>query len=57
LDFTFLIKGKVDNWNDVIMKWIKDLKLAKKGEKMILTEGVSPEQEGGTDSLRIITMI
>ena len=54
---TFLIKGKVDNWNDVIMKWIKDLKLAKKGEKMILTEGVSPEQEGGTDSLRIITMI
>jgi pyruvate kinase len=52
----FLIKNKVDDWHDVIMKLIKDSGLAKKGDRVILTEGASPGQVGDADSLRIITV-
>jgi len=54
--FPFLIKKRVDDWHDVTMKLIKDFKLAKKGDRVILTEGKSSEQLGDADSLRIITV-
>ena len=52
----FLIKKRVDDWHDVTMKLIKDYKLAKKGDKVILTEGRSLEKVSDADSLRIITV-
>ena len=55
--YPFLIKNKVDDWHDVIMKLIKDFGLAKKGDRVILTEGASTGQLGDADSLRIITVI
>jgi len=54
--FPFLIKKRVDDWHDVTMKLIEDFKLAKKGDRVILTEGKSSEQLGDADSLRIITV-
>jgi len=54
--FPFLIKKRVDDWHDVTMKLIKDFKLAKKGDRVILTEGKSLEQLSDADSLRIITV-
>jgi len=38
------------------MKIIKDYKLAKKGDRVILTEGKSLDKLSGADSLRIITV-
>lgn len=54
--YPFLIKKRVDDWHDVTMKLIKDFKLAKKGDRVILTEGKSLEQLSDADSLRIITV-
>jgi len=54
--YPFLIKKRVDDWHDVTMKLIKDFKLAKKGDRVILTEGKSSEQLSDADSLRIITV-
>ncbi len=54
--YPFWIKNKVDNWPKTIMKFIKDLKLIKSGERLILTEGLASSPVGGTDSLRIITV-
>ena len=54
--YPFLMKNKLDDWHDVIMKVIKDSGLVKRNDRMILTEGVYPGQLGGTDSLRIITV-
>jgi len=54
--YPFLIKNRVDGLHDVIMKLIKDLRLAKKGDRVILTEGKSSEQLSDADSLRIITV-
>jgi len=54
--YPFLIKDRVDDWHDVTMKLIKDFKLAKKDDRVILTEGKSSEQLGDADSLRIITV-
>jgi pyruvate kinase len=50
----FLVKDQVDAWPERIVKLIKDLRLAKKGERVILTEGTAPGQLGEADSLRII---
>lgn len=52
----FLMKNKVVGWYDAIMKFVKDSGLAKRGDRLILTEGLSPGPSGGTDSLRIITV-
>jgi pyruvate kinase len=54
--FPFLIKNRVDDWHDVTMKLIKDFKLAKKGERIIFTEGKTLGQLSDADSLRIITV-
>jgi len=55
--YPFLIENKVDSWHDLVMKLMKDARLGKRGDKVILTEGLSSGQAGGTDSLRIITLI
>jgi pyruvate kinase len=52
----FLMKNKVGGWHDAIMKFVKDSGLAKKGDRVILTEGPSAGPPGGTDSIRIITV-
>ena len=54
--FPFLIKNRVNDWHDVTMKLIKDFKLAKEGDRVILTEGKSLEKLSDADSLRIITV-
>jgi pyruvate kinase len=54
--YPFLVKNTVDDWHDAIMKHIKGLRLAKKGDRVILTEGASPGQFGDADSLRITTV-
>ena len=55
--YPFLIENKADSWHDLVMKLMKDARLGKRGDKVILTEGLSSGQAGGTDSLRIITLI
>jgi len=45
---------QIDNWEEAILMIIKDLKLAKKDHKVILTQGKS--KSGGTDSLKIIML-
>jgi pyruvate kinase len=54
--YPFLIKNKIDRWDETILKLIADHKLAKIGDKMIITEGIASAQAGGTDSLRIISI-
>jgi pyruvate kinase len=52
--YPVLMKSKVDNWDSKIMKFIKDLRIVKTGDRVILTETTSSGSFGGTDSLRII---
>jgi pyruvate kinase len=52
--YPFLIKNNLKGWHEKILKFITDSGLVQKGDRVILTEGVSPGQPGGTDSLRII---
>jgi len=54
--YPVFIKNKVDSWHDLIMKLIKNIGLVEMGDRVILTEGVSSGQIGGTDSFRIITV-
>ena len=54
--YPFLIKNNIKGWHEVILRFIKDSGLAQKGDRVILTEGVTPGQRGGTDSLRIISV-
>jgi pyruvate kinase len=54
--YPFWIKKKAASWHEVIMRFIEDCDLVKKGDRVILTESVSPRWSGGTDSIRIITV-
>ena len=54
--FPCVMQDKVDSWLDVIMKFIKDFRVAKKGDLVILTEGTTVGKIGDTDSFRIITV-
>jgi pyruvate kinase len=54
--YPFWMKNKIEGWHDAIMKSVKDTGLAKRGDRVILTEGLSAGPLGGTDSLRIITV-
>jgi pyruvate kinase len=47
---------KGSNWHDQIMHYIKSAGLIKKGDNLILTEGMIASKIGGTDSLRIISV-
>jgi pyruvate kinase len=50
--YPILIKGKVKNWHDTVVRFVKDHSMATKGETMLLTQGISGEI-AGTNSLRI----
>lgn len=52
--YSFLMNHQIDNWEEAVLTIIKDLKLAKKDHKVILTQGKS--KSGGTDSLKIIML-
>jgi pyruvate kinase len=54
--YSFFVEKKVDSWHDLIMKFIKDARLGKRGDNVILTEDLSSGQASGTDSLRIVTL-
>jgi pyruvate kinase len=53
--YPVLIKN-FDNWYNQVMTFIRNQNLAKKGDKIILTEGLSPGIPGGTNSMKIITL-
>jgi pyruvate kinase len=51
-----LIKNNQKSWHEMIWRFIRNFGLVQKGERVILTEGISPGKPGGTDSLRIISV-
>jgi pyruvate kinase len=51
----FLIRSEKEYWHGAIMDLVRDFGLIKPGERVVLTEGISPGREG-TDSLIILTM-
>jgi pyruvate kinase len=53
--YPILMKHKVDNWFDTMQGFIKNHRLAKRGDTMILTQGISGKI-GGTNSLRVLRM-
>ncbi|MFQ5893000.1 MAG: pyruvate kinase, partial [Nitrospinota bacterium] len=55
--YPVLIEDGVENWQDVIIQFLRDAKLAKRNDRVILTEGVSTQQYVGTDSLKVITVV
>jgi pyruvate kinase len=54
--FPCIMQEKVDSWLDVIMKFMKNFRVAKKGDLVILTEGTAAGKIGSTDSFRILTV-
>jgi pyruvate kinase len=44
------------SWDQVIQQFVKERGLAERGENMVITEGISSQQGGWTNSMRIITM-
>jgi pyruvate kinase len=52
----FLIKNNQKSLHEMIWKFLKNSGLVQKGERVVLTEGISPGQLGGTDSIRILKM-
>jgi pyruvate kinase len=54
--YPFFIDNKTDSWHDIILDFIKNASLVKKGDKVILTQRRFAKQKGGTDSLGIITI-
>lgn len=51
---SFKVDKEGNDWHKQIMDILKEKKLAKKGEYLILTEGTIKKKTGGTDSMRII---
>ncbi len=51
----FLIRSEKEYWHGAILDSIRDSGLIRSGERVVLTEGVSPGREG-TDSLIILTV-
>ncbi len=52
----FLVKNEVDDWHEVIMKTLRELRLIRKDDKLVLAERAPGAEAGTTDSLRIITV-
>jgi len=52
----FMIDRKQTDWYKRIMDLLKDKKLVKKDDYLILTEGTIKKKTGGTDSIRIISV-
>jgi pyruvate kinase len=53
--YSFLILNEKEYWHGAILDFIRESGLIEHGEKVVLTEGVSPGHEG-TDSLIILTV-
>jgi pyruvate kinase len=51
-----VMQDKADRWLGVIVKFIRDFRVAQKGDLVILTEGTAGGKIGSTDSLRILTV-
>jgi pyruvate kinase len=51
----FLIRSEKEYWHGAILDSVRDSGLIRPGERVVLTEGVSPGREG-TDSLIILTV-
>jgi pyruvate kinase len=54
--FPFMIDRKKTDWYKRIMDILREKKLIKKGDFLILTEGTIKKKTGGTDSMRIIAV-
>lgn len=54
--YPFFINNKKTSWHDIILDFIKNISLVKKGDKVILTQRRFAKQKGGTDSLGIINI-
>jgi pyruvate kinase len=54
--YSFFTEGKTTTWHDLILKYIKQGSLVKKGDNVILTQQRFAKQKGGTDSLGILTI-
>lgn len=52
----FLLKGKDPFQYDNLLAFLKEHRLAQKGDRLILTEMVAPGQTGGINSLNFITL-
>jgi pyruvate kinase len=50
----FLVKSNNKVWHEQIWRFIRASGIIPKGERVILTEGISPGRPGGTDSIRIL---
>jgi pyruvate kinase len=53
---SFFMANQGPDWYNIIMDFLKEKKLVKKGEQLVLTEGTIRKKIGGTDSLRIISV-
>jgi pyruvate kinase len=53
--YPILVKQKVKNWFDTMERFIRYHRLARKGDTMILTQGISGKI-AGTNSLRVLRM-
>ncbi|MDY6912278.1 MAG: pyruvate kinase, partial [Chloroflexota bacterium] len=51
-----LLKEEVDNWHYRMLRFMRDSRLTKIGDKVILAEGMSVGQFDGADSMRIVTI-
>jgi pyruvate kinase len=54
--FPFLLKGKNPFRYNNLLAFIKEQRLAQKGDRLILTEMIAPGQVGGINSLNFITL-
>jgi pyruvate kinase len=52
----FFIEKKTDDWHSIILDFIKNVSLVKKGDTVILTQRRFAKQKGGTDSLGILAI-
>ena len=50
------IEPSDENWHDAIMTFLQKSELARSGEQVIITEGVSSGQTGWTNSLKIVSV-
>jgi pyruvate kinase len=55
--FPVLMRDAVNTWEDVMLKLAAELGLARRGDRIVLTEGESTQQLAGTNSLKIMTML
>ena len=54
--YPVLLKKKDMSGHSAILHWLQKSGLVKKGEKVVVTEGVSSGPTGGTNSLEIVTL-